>query len=95
MLLRSQRLPPRIRVTATQRQQIAAAQRWCCAGGSDCPLRVINPPGLFTAEALYDIDHREPWSETGRHLNNLRALCSYCHSVATRRQCEARHRHDE
>ena len=90
-LLRSQRLPPRIKCTSTQRQQIAARQGWCCAGGDDCPLRILNPPGLFTADALYDVDHIEPWSESGRHLGNLRALCAHCHSVVTRKQCQQRY----
>ena len=87
-LLRKQRLPPRIKCTSTQRQQIAARQGWCCAGGDDCPLRVLNPPGLFTAEALFDVDHVEAWSESGKHLGNLRALCAHCHSVVTRKQCQ-------
>ena len=89
-LLRRQRLPPRIKVTATQRQQIAARQKWTCAGGAECPLRVVNPPGLFTPEALYDVDHVQPWAESGKHFGNLRALCAHCHSVVTRRSCEAR-----
>ena len=45
-LLRKQRLPPRIKCTSTQRQQIAARQGWRCAG-DECPLRIVNPPGLF------------------------------------------------
>ena len=87
MLLRKQRLPPRIKVTSTQRQQIAARQGWRCAGGEGCPLRVTNPPGLFTAEALFDVDHELPWATSGKHSGNLRALCAHCHSVATRKQC--------
>ena len=83
-LLLRQRLPSRERVTSLQRQQIAARQRWQCVGGVDCPLKVINPPGLFTWEALYEIDHVVPWSQSGRHLGNLRALCAHCHSRATR-----------
>ena len=90
LLLRQQRLPQRLKVTSTQRQQIAARQKWCCVGGEGCPLKIINPPGLFTAEALFDVDHEVPWAESGRHLGNLRALCAHCHSVTTRRQCEAR-----
>ena len=88
-LLMKQRLPPRIKCTSTQRQQIAARQGWKCAGGADCPLRVINE-GLFTAEALFDVDHEQPWSQSGRHLGNCRALCQHCHSIATRRFCEER-----
>ena len=90
-LLRKQRLPPRIKVTSTQRMQIAARQKWACAGGDDCPLRVINPPGNFTAEALFEVDHVLPWAESGKHVGNLRAMCAHCHSVATRKQCQERH----
>ena len=87
-LLRKQRLPSRIKLTPVQRMQIAAQQKWVCAGGETCPLKVINPPGLFTADALFECDHVEPWSESGRHINNLRALGPHCHSVVTRKQCQ-------
>lgn len=90
-LLRKQRLPARIKVTSTQRQQLAARQGWRCAGGDSCPLHLINPPsGLFTAEALFEVDHELPWAESAEHTGNLRCLCAYCHAVATRRQCEQR-----
>ena len=89
-LLCKQRLPPRPKVSSTQRQQIAARQQWRCAGGDGCPLRVVNPPGLFTAEALFEVDHVQPWSESGKHFGNLRALCAHCHSVVTRQQCQCR-----
>ena len=89
-LLRKQRLPPRIRVTSTQRQQIAARQGWRCVG-ENCPLRIINPPdGLFD-NALFEIDHVESWSESARHTGNIIARCVYCHSKKTRRECDARH----
>ena len=88
-LLRKQRLPARIRVSSTQRQQIAASQVWRCVG-DDCPLRMINPPdGLFD-QSLYEIDHVESWSSSGRHTGNLAARCVYCHSKKTRRECDAR-----
>lgn len=88
-LLRKQRLPPRIKVTSTQRQQIAAQQGWKCAG-ENCPLIIINPPhGLFD-DSLFEIDHVERWSDSGRHTGNLCAKCAYCHSKKTRRECEER-----
>ena len=89
-LLRKQRLPPRIKISSTERQQIAARQGWKCAGGESCPLRILNPPGLFEAATLYEIDHQERWSESGRHLGNLYARCAYCHSKKTRAECIAR-----
>ena len=88
-LLRKQSLPPRIKVTSTQRQQIAARQHWRCAG-DNCPLLTIHPPhGLFD-ETLFEIDHVEPWSVSGRHSNNLAARCAYCHSKKTRQECDQR-----
>ena len=88
-LLRKQRLPPRIRVSSTERQKIAARQGWRCAS-EECPLRIINPPeGLFD-EGLFEIDHVERWSDSARHTGNLAARCAYCHSKKTRRECDAR-----
>ena len=84
-LLRTQRLPPRIKLSQMQRQQIAARQKWQCVG-EDCPLKLINPPGLFTPETLYEIDHIKRWSRCGRQENNVCALCPFCHSSKTRRE---------
>jgi len=89
-LLRKQRLPPRIKTTSTQRLQVAARQGWKCAA-EECPLKITNPPhGLFTPDALFDVDHLSPWSESARHTGNLQALCAYCHSRKTRAECEQR-----
>ena len=78
-LLRQQRLPPRIRVSSTERMQLAASQKFICDGGDDCPLKKINPPGVFT-EALWIVDHINPWCKSGKHTSNLHCLCPYCDS---------------
>jgi hypothetical protein len=88
-MLQKQRLPPRIKVSSTQRQQLAAGQKWKCVGGESCPLLITNE-GLFTAGALYEVDHVLPWSESGKNLGNLRCLCPHCHAVVTRQQCQER-----
>ena len=91
-LLRKQRLPPRIKTTPVQRMQIAARQGWRCMG-ENCPLKLFNG-GFFTAEALFDVDHIQPWAESGRHIGNLRCLCAHCHSVVTRKHCDEKHNDD-
>lgn len=84
-LLLKQRLPPRPHTNSTEKQLIAASQSWRCAGGEDCPLTKLTPGGVFD-QSLYIIDHSCPWSASGRHVGNRRALCVWCDSVKTR--CE-------
>ena len=90
-LLCKQRLPPRIRISSTERQQIAARQGFVCYDADVCPLRLINPPhGLFTADTLWECDHDIPWSESGMHTNNIVARCVWCHSRKTRAEAKRR-----
>ena len=85
-LLRQQRLPPRPNINNTQKQLIAASQKWKCKGLGEkfppCPLLKTND-GLFCS-ALYIIDHKVPWSKCGRNIGNLQAICAHCSSVKTR-----------
>ena len=91
-LLLKQRLPPRPHTNSTEKQLIAAGQYWKCAGGEDCPLKRLTPGGVFD-QSLYIIDHDLPWSASGKHVGNRRALCVWCESVKTRREvAEGRHR---
>ena len=91
-LLLKQRLPPRPHTNSTEKQLIAASQYWRCAGEEDCPLRRLTPGGVFD-RSLYIIDHESPWSASGKHVGNRRALCVWCDSVKTRREvAEGRHR---
>ena len=97
-LLRQQRFPPRPRCNSTEKQLIAASQKWRCAGlgenGPECPLITLND-GLFDS-ALFIIDHTIPWSKSGRNLNNRKALCPHCSSVKTRREIATnQHRRQE
>ena len=88
-LLLKQRLPPRPHTNSTEKQLIAASQLWRCAGGGDCPLKKLTPGGVFD-QSLYIIDHDLPWSASGKHLGNRRALCVWCDSVKTRREVAER-----
>ena len=91
-LLLKQRLPPRPHTNSTEKQLIAAGQLWKCAGGEDCPLKRLTPGGVLD-QSLYIIDHDLPWSASGKHVGNRRALCVWCESVKTRREvAEGRHR---
>ena len=84
-LLIKQRLPPRPNLNWTAKALIAQEQNWACANpGGDCPLYKLGD-GRFGRD-LYEIDHVEMWSKSGRHSGNLRALCSFCHAVVTRQQ---------
>ena len=90
-LLLKQRLPPRPYTNSTEKQLIAASQRWQCAGSDECPLRVLTG-GVFD-QSLFVIDHEQPYSRSGRHSGNRRALCAWCDSVKTRREiAEGKHR---
>ena len=91
-LLLKQRLPPRPYTNSTEKQLIAAGQGWRCAGGGDCPLLKLTPGGVFD-QSLYIIDHTAPYSASGRHEGNRRALCVWCDSVKTRQEVAGgRHR---
>ena len=91
-LLLKQRLPPRPFTNSTEKQLIAANQGWKCGSGADdCPLKVLTG-GLFD-QSLYVIDHSTPFSASGKHWNNRRALCVWCDAVKTRREiAERKHR---
>ena len=91
-LLIKQRLPPRPGLNPTAKALIAQQQNWmCCNPEGDCP-RFKIADGRFGRD-LYEIDHIQPFSRSGRHSGNLRGLCSYCHAICTRQliasQCEA------
>jgi len=87
-LLRKQRLPPKPHANATEKALIAASQRFVCAGGEGCPLKVLNG-GVFDS-SLWEIDHIEPYSRSGKHVGNRQATCPYCHSVKTRAEIASR-----
>ena len=90
-LLLKQRLPPRPFTNSTEKQLIAAAQGWRCGSGADdCPLTILTG-GVFD-QSLYVIDHSTPYSASGKHLNNRRALCVWCDAVKLRREI-AEHKH--
>jgi len=98
-LLRAQRLPPRPRMSSTEKALVAARQGFRCPGpghddngASACPLLAVTG-GVFTA-SLWEVDHDLPYSESGLHTGNLVARCPSCHAVRTRAQCVARF-HDQ
>ena len=76
-------------MNSTAKALIAQSQGWNCANpGNDCPLYILGD-GRFGKD-LYEVDHVEQYAKSGKHTNNLRALCSYCHAVVTRKQIAAR-----
>ena len=91
-LLRAQRLPPRPRMSSTEKALVAASQSFKCPGpdgdASKCPLRLVSG-NVFTT-SLWECDHEMPYSESGLHTGNLVARCPCCHAVRTRAQCVAR-----
>ena len=91
-LLRAQRLPPRPRMSSTEKSLVAARQGFRCPGPnsdpSACPLHAVTG-GMFTS-SLWEVDHDLPYSESGLHTGNLVARCPCCHAVRTRAQCVAR-----
>ena len=87
-LLMQQRLPPRPYTSSTEKALIASKQRFICAGFDECPLKVLNG-GVFDS-ALWTIEHLEPWSRSGRHLNNRAAYCAWCASKKTRAEIAQR-----
>ena len=96
-LLIKQRLPPRPYTNSTEKQLIAASQGWKCAGEEDCPLKVLNSSGEpFFDQSLFIIDHEVPYSASGKHLGNRRAICCWCDAVKTRREiADRKHRRPE
>ena len=92
-LLRAQRLPPRPRMSSTEKALVAARQGFQCPGpeGDDpsaCPLHAVSN-NVFTT-SLWEVDHDAPYSESALHTGNLVARCPCCHAVRTRRQAVAR-----
>jgi hypothetical protein len=84
-LLCKQRLPPRPYMNSTSKALIAQAQGFCCGNpGGDCPLYKLGD-GRFGKD-LWECDHIEMYSKSGKHTGNIRAICSYCHAVVTRLQ---------
>ena len=97
-LLVKQRLPPRPFLNPTAKALIAQQQNWTCANpGGDCPLFRLGD-GRFGRD-LYEVDHIQPFSKSGKHSGNLRSLCSYCHAVETRQMiaayCDDDQQHDD
>ena len=93
-LLIKQRLPSRPYLNWTAKALIAQEQGWCCVNpNGDCPLYKLGD-GRFGKD-LYEIDHVEAWSKSGRHSGNLRALCSCCHAVITRQQIARQEGYEE
>ena len=92
LLLKGGRVPPRPFTNSTEKQLIAAGQGWKCGSGDpNCPLLVLTG-GVFD-QSLYIIDHTTPWSASGKHCNNRRALCVWCDAVKVRREiAERKHR---
>ena len=88
-LLLRQRLPRRPTISSTQSKVIAASQRFCCPDPfGSCHLKILND-SLFD-DSLWEIDHKDPWSQSGKHTGNeLTALCVRCHSIKTRRDLAA------
>ena len=89
LLIKSRNLPKRPFTSSTEKQMIAARQNWCCATGTECPMRKLTPNGTFS-ESLYIIDHRTPWSQCVQHVNMRQALCVHCESVKTRNEIATR-----
>ena len=90
-LLRRQRLPPRPYMNSTQKLLLACRQEFKCAaplGKERCPRYQLGD-GLF-GEDLFEVDHIQMWSKSGRHIHNLRCLCTACHARITRRQIAGR-----
>ena len=76
-LLMKQRLPARPFTNSTEKLLIAASQEWKCAGEDDCPLKLLNPSGVFD-RSLFIIDHAVLYSASGKHFGNRRAICCSC-----------------
>ena len=86
-LLLQQRLPRRPHTSSTKKLLVAASQKFKCAGypdASHCHLALTND-SVFDS-ALFEVDHAEMWSRSGRHTSQLQALCPQCHSRKTRSQ---------
>lgn len=70
--------PRKRRVTERVKKQVAAGQQWKCG---DC--------GALLSSA-YQIDHIAPlWRGGSNDADNLRALCSNCHSLKTQREASS------
>ena len=85
LLLKSRKLCPRPHLSSVQKQLVAARQHWICSSGESCPLRNLTPNHTFDC-SLYIVDHIRPYSVSGKHSNNLQALCIHCESCKTRKE---------
>ena len=85
LLLRSRKLCPRPHLSSSQKQLVAAGQFWMCSSGDACPLRILTPNHTFES-SLYIVDHISPYSVSGKHSNNLQALCVHCNSKKCRQE---------
>ena len=93
-LLCKQRLPPRPYMNSTSKALIAQTQGFCCGNpGGDCPLYKLGD-GRFGKD-LWECDHIEMYSKSGKHTGNIRAICSYCHAVVTRLQIAQQNMEDD
>lgn len=85
LLLKSRKLCPRPHLSSVQKQLVAARQHWVCSSAEGCPLRNLTPNHTFDS-SLYIVDHIRPYSASGKHSNNLQALCIHCESCKTRKE---------
>ena len=85
LLLKSRKLCPRPHLSSIQKQLVAASQNWVCSSGESCPLHNLTPNHTFDS-SLYIVDHKMPYSVSGKHSNNLQALCCHCNSVKCRQE---------
>ena len=84
-LLIKTRPHPRPPIPHDKKLLIAAAWHFKCSSPfSDCPLWRLSD-GTFDS-GLFEIDHIVPLAQCYKTVNNLRPVCSLCHSRLTREE---------
>ena len=84
-LLIKTRPHPRPPIPHDKKLLIAAAWHFKCSNPfSDCPLWRLSD-GTFDS-GLFEIDHIVPLAQCYKTVNNLRPVCSLCHSRLTREE---------
>jgi hypothetical protein len=83
LLLRTR--PSRPAIPSERKLLVAAQQGWKCANPFGTCLLYRLGAGYFD-EALFEVDHVEPYSRSFRSVANLQACCPYCHNIKSRNE---------